>query len=58
MPFFVLTFAVLACDNAANDGNNSNILSNPAETHSPSEAIPDSTRILNDSVIVADTTGD
>ena len=28
----------------------------PSEVHPPSEAIPDSTRLVNDSVIVPDTT--
>jgi hypothetical protein len=41
-------------------GNNSNQtdaeLIDPATVHPPSEAIPDSTRLVNDSVIVPDVT--
>lgn len=43
---------------ACNDGNDKNDadLKDPSVMQPPSEAIPDSTRLVNDSVIVPDTT--
>ena len=50
----LIMFAAVSCHDA--EENSEQQLKNPAETHPPSEAIPDSTRLVNDSVIVADTT--
>jgi len=43
---------------SCNDGNDRNDpeLKDPLKTHSPAQAIPESTRLVNDSVIVPDTT--
>ena len=41
---------MVACNNSSDTE-----LKDPSTVHPPSEAIPDSTRLVNDSVIVADT---
>jgi len=47
-----LLFAITAC----NDSSNSDAeMKDPSAVHPPSEAIPDSTKLVNDSVIVPDT---
>ena len=52
--FFGLALALQAC----NDSNNSNTTTekDPSVTQPPSDAIPDSMKLVNDSVIVPDTT--
>jgi hypothetical protein len=47
---FAMTLSLAAC------GNNNGGEKDPSTVHPPSEAIPDSTRLVNDSVIVPDTT--
>lgn len=47
-----LVTGLIACNNSSSDSE----LKDPSTVHPPSEAIPDSTRLVNDSVIVADTT--
>jgi hypothetical protein len=50
--FFVssLIFALIACNNSSSNGEK-----DPSTVQPPSENIPDSTKIVNDSVIVPDT---
>lgn len=54
VPALLLAGFCFACDNSETTGGEKA----PAEIHPPSEAIPDSTKIVNDSVIVADTVPD
>lgn len=56
----IILFAIstiTACSDGANDTATEEDTSagNPSEVHPPAEAITDSTRIVNDSVIVPDT---
>jgi hypothetical protein len=50
--FGFLVTGMVACNNTSSETE----LKDPSTVHPPSEAIPDSTRLVNDSVIVADTT--
>ena len=50
----LLLGAFASCGNGQTDAE----LKDPAEVHPPSEAITDSTKIVNDSVIVPDVSGD
>lgn len=43
---------IIACNNSNSDAE----LKDPSTVQPPSEAIPDSTKLVNDSVIVPDTT--
>jgi hypothetical protein len=49
---FALAFALQAC---GSNNNNETELKDPATVHPPSEAIPDSTKLVRDSVIMPDT---
>lgn len=49
-----LLVTLVSCGNSQTDAE----LKDPAEVHPPSEAITDSTKIVNDSVIVPDVSGD
>lgn len=50
----LLVNTVVSCGNGQTDAE----LKDPADVHPPSEAIPDSTTIVNDSVIVPEVTPD
>lgn len=54
----VFSFVMISCNDASDSSVNGDTveLKDPLLTHPPSEAITDSTRLVNDSVIVADTT--
>lgn len=47
-----LAFAIAACNDS---GSSDAEMKDPSTVHPPSEAIPDSTKLVNDSVIVPDT---
>lgn len=49
---FAMAFSLFACNNSTNKGGEKD----PSTVQPPSEAIPDSTKLVNDSVIVPDTT--
>jgi hypothetical protein len=53
--YFVAAFGILASC-GTNDDQTDAELKDPAVVHPPSEAIPDSTKLVNDSVIVPDIT--
>ena len=53
--FFGLALALQAC-NDSNNNSGASTEKDPSVMQPPSEAIPDSTKLVNDSVIVADTT--
>ena len=44
-----------ACSNSSGE-NDKAVMKDPSTIHPPSEAIPDSTKLVNDSVIVPDVT--
>jgi hypothetical protein len=52
--FFALALitAIVACNNSSSESE----LKDPSTVHPPSDAIPESTRLVNDSVIIPDTT--
>ena len=50
--FFSLLFTMQSC---GNDSSENTVEQDPSSVHPPSEAIPDSTKLVNDSVIVPDT---
>jgi hypothetical protein len=54
--FLATAFVFTACnnDNAANDA----ATKDPSEVHPPSEALPDTLQLINDSVVVADPSAD
>jgi len=56
MKKYVLLLLLIAGLQACNDNNNSGGEKDPSVMQPPSDAIPDSTRLVNDSVIVPDTT--
>ena len=49
-------FMLLSCNSNNNEGDT--ITKDPSEVHPPSEALPDTLQLVNDSVVVADTVGD
>jgi hypothetical protein len=55
-----ITLAFAACGGNNNDNGNTSSgnanMSDPNKTHSEAEALTDSTRLVNDSVVVPDTT--
>ncbi len=54
VPALLIAGLLFGCDNTETTGGEKD----PAEVHPPSEAIPDSTKIVGDSVIVPDTVPD
>lgn len=58
LPLFV-TIVVAACNNDAdNDTSNDSAAGNPSVVQPPSEALPDTMQLVNDSVVVPDTNAD
>jgi hypothetical protein len=53
--YFLLPAFILA---ACNNSNENTSTKDPSETHPPSEAIPDTMQLANDSVVVPDNAGD
>jgi hypothetical protein len=59
---WILTIAIAFAACGGNNNNNENTsggnanMSNPNNTHSKAEALTDSTKLVNDSVVVPDTT--
>jgi hypothetical protein len=59
--FLVPAMLIISCNNAADADNNTDTTQNledPALVQPPTENLPDSMRIVNDSVIVPDTARD
>jgi hypothetical protein len=56
MKAFVLALLYFALQSCGNDKSDEAVMKDPAEVRPPSENIPDSMAIKNDSVIVPDTT--
>jgi hypothetical protein len=54
MKEYLIGLILIAGLNACNDSSSDAELKDPSTVHPPSETIPDSTRLVNDSVIVPD----
>lgn len=54
---FILLVTALAFT-ACNDGSEDAATKDPSEVHPPSEALPDTLQLVNDSVVVADPNAD
>lgn len=51
----IMGFTLSSCNN---DNNNTDAAGEPAEVHPPSQAIPDTLQLVNDSAIVLDNRAD